>query len=180
MTQPPGIGLDDERVRDVVAGWGFRHSTGTPCNVFELCGHDTELVRTVNVAIERLSRIDRRLALDIPWDIAPHEDSAAPGPPADFPRIPGYQIETRIGRGGMGVVYRARQLSLNRAVAVKMLPGGIPGRHALAQRLRAEAQTLAQLAHPHIVRIFDVHDQNDLLFLVMEFVDGTDLARQVP
>ncbi len=87
-----------------------------------------------------------------------------------------YLLEERIARGGMGVVYRARQLKLNRVVAIKMLiGGGFAGPDAL-RRFRAEAEAVARLRHPHIVTIYEVGEHDALPFFSMEYVAGHDLA----
>jgi eukaryotic-like serine/threonine-protein kinase len=87
-----------------------------------------------------------------------------------------YRIEAPLGEGGMGVVYRARQISLNRTVAVKMLPFGRFAPDAHQKRFRAEAETIAQLRHPNIVTVFEIGEHDGQPFLSMEFVDGPDLA----
>src|SRR5262245_45273913 len=88
----------------------------------------------------------------------------------EWPMVPGYQIVGELGRGGMGVVYEARQLGLNRIVAVKMILNGIQaGPNALA-RFRAEAAAIARLQHPNIVQIFDVGDAAGRPYFVLEFV----------
>lgn len=91
-----------------------------------------------------------------------------------------YQIEGELGRGGMGVVYRATQVTLNRTVAVKMLPDHMAESEEYLSRFRREAETLARLQHPNIVHIYDVEEVEGSHFIIMEFVDGpslTDLVR---
>src|SRR6476661_652111 len=78
--------------------------------------------------------------------------------PTTLPLIPGYQIDTVLGRGGMGVVYKAKQLKLNRSVAIKMLLcGELAGSDELGGLL-SEAQAVAALKHAHIVAVYDVGD----------------------
>lgn len=91
--------------------------------------------------------------------------------------LPQYQIEALIGRGGMGVVYKGRQASLKRAVAIKLLPAELSANAEFISRFEREAQTLASLSHQGIVAIFDFGQTSEgHLYFVMEFVDGTDLA----
>ena len=92
------------------------------------------------------------------------------------PEIPGYQIIRTLGGGGMGVVYLARQLSLDRAAAIKVLASGTRiSSVELAGRLRREAELMAKLHHPNIVTIFDAGEVDGQPYLAMEFVDGHDL-----
>lgn len=87
---------------------------------------------------------------------------------------PGYEILGLIGRGGMGVVYRARQQSLNRVVALKTIELGRRSYASAAARFEQEAQTIARLQHPHIVTAYDFGRYEDRLFLTMEYVQGQD------
>jgi serine/threonine protein kinase len=87
-----------------------------------------------------------------------------------------YEVENEIGRGGMSVVYRARDRRLNRAVAIKVLPPELAYDTAIRMRFTREAQTSAQLAHPHIVPIYDVGEHGGVAYFVMSHVGGGNLA----
>ena len=88
-----------------------------------------------------------------------------------------YQIEDEIGRGGMAVVYRARDLRLERLVAIKVLPPELAHDPALGTRFTREAQTSAQLAHAHIVPIYDVGERDGIAYFVMALVGGGNVAQ---
>jgi len=91
----------------------------------------------------------------------------------DSVKAPGYQVVALIGCGGMGCVYRARQESLGREVALKALrPGPEAGRLERLDRFKAEAQTLALLSHPNIVTVFDLGETGQGPFISMELVEG--------
>lgn len=105
------------------------------------------------------------------WDPAGNREQ----PCGDLPLVDGFQILGELGRGGMGVVYRARQRGLNRLVALKMiLAGGHAGAEQL-QRFRAEAEAVATLKHPNIVQIYDVGERDGMPFFALEFIDGKPL-----
>src|SRR5262249_42407332 len=93
--------------------------------------------------------------------------------------VPGYEVIAEVGRGGMGVVYRAVQLSLKREVALKMiLAGGHAGHDALA-RVHAEAEAVARLHHTHIVQVYEIGEHNGLPYLALEYIDGGSLDAAV-
>jgi serine/threonine protein kinase/WD40 repeat protein len=104
--------------------------------------------------------------------------SAAPGAarPAPVSTIGEFEILGEIGRGGMGVVYKARQPALDRFVAVKVILTGAQAGARERERFRREAETVARLDHPNIVRVFGVGEHDGHPFYSMEFVDGTPLA----
>jgi serine/threonine-protein kinase len=99
--------------------------------------------------------------------------------PGRWPAITGYEILGEIGRGGMGVVYKAQQLSLNRVVALKTaLAGPYCGREQL-ESFQSEAEAVARLQHPNIVQIHEVGDSEAGPFYAMEFVEGGSLGRRL-
>src|ERR1700704_3390215 len=87
-----------------------------------------------------------------------------------------YELESEIGRGGMSIVYRARDLRLNRPVAVKVLPPELAYDAAIRMRFTREAQTSAHLSHPHIVPIYDVGERDGIAYFVMAIVAGGNLG----
>ncbi len=108
-------------------------------------------------------------------DTPPHRSAVLPG----VPNIPGYEILGELGRGGMGVVYKARQIKADRVVALKML---LAGGHADAgemERFRSEAAAIARLQHPNIVQVFEVGEQDGVPFFSLEYCPGGGLDRQL-
>jgi serine/threonine protein kinase len=91
----------------------------------------------------------------------------------------GYELDREIGRGGMGIVYRARDRRLKRIVAIKLLPPELAFRSEIRTRFLREAETAAQLNHPNIVPIYSVDERDGLVFFVMSCVDGTTLAKEM-
>ena len=90
-----------------------------------------------------------------------------------------YSLDRELGRGGMGVVFLARDVALDRLVAIKLLPPVLARRGDLRSRFLREARTAARLSHPHIVPIHSVEEQQDLVFFVMGFVDGETAGARV-
>lgn len=90
-----------------------------------------------------------------------------------------YSLERELGRGGMGIVFLARDVALDRLVAIKLLPPALSASGELRERFLQEARTAAKLSHPNIVPIHSVEEHGDVVFFVMGFVDGESLGERV-
>jgi serine/threonine protein kinase len=113
-----------------------------------------------------------------PGTTTPYPFGSAPAPPRPedlAPLFPHLEIRELLGQGGMGVVYKARQVRLDRLVALKVLPPELGRDPAFAERFAREARALARLTHPRIVAVHDFGQSGGLFYLLMEFVDGVNL-----
>ena len=128
--------------------------------------------------LERLFQIHQNLGAPTPLQNSPITMNALTGSAEAPPRRVGrYEIVREVGRGGMGVVYLARQPQLDRLVALKMiLAGGHADPHQM-RRFRAEAQMVARLQHAHIVQIYEVDECDGCPLLALEYVAGGSLDK---
>src|SRR5215471_12595845 len=100
-------------------------------------------------------------------------------PIASGTRLGPYEIQSALGAGGMGEVYRARDTRLDRTVAIKVLPAHLSSSPELKQRFDREARAISSLNHPHICHLYDVGAQNGTDFLVKEFLEGEPLDKRL-
>src|SRR5437763_1320030 len=96
-------------------------------------------------------------------------------PPRPDVEIGGYLIEEELGRGGMGIVYRARQLALDREVALKVIAPPVADDPVFVRRFKAESRIAASVEHPNVVPIYEAGERDGVLFIAMRYVRGTDL-----
>jgi len=106
------------------------------------------------------------------------EGPGEPRPP-DWPTVPDYEVLRELGRGGMGVVYRARQVSAGRLVALKMIRDGALAGAQDRARFRLEAEAASRMQHPNVVQIFEVGEHNGLPFFAMELIEGGTLDKHL-
>src|SRR5215211_6684953 len=90
--------------------------------------------------------------------------------------LAGYRIEERIGRGGMGLVYRAEHLNLRRRAAIKIIAPDLAEASGFRERFNREARIAAALQHPNIVTVYDAGEEDGLLYLAMQYIQGSDLS----
>src|SRR5215471_13562605 len=144
----------------------------------EVCRDCPELLPEVRQRWQEFQLIDAQVRTCLPG-LATRPDAGATAPPASgLPQVPGYEVEAVLGRGGMGVVYRARHLALKRTVALKMLAAGHPDQAERA-RFRAEAEAVARLQHANIVQIHEVGEAAGRPFFALEYVAGGSLAERL-
>src|SRR5262249_28228370 len=105
---------------------------------------------------------------------------AQPGQPSDVPStLGGYRVVRELGRGAMGAVYLARQVSLDRNVALKVIQSRLASNPTFIARFTREAYAAAQLSHPNVVQIYDLGCDGETYFFSMEFVEGESLGSLV-
>ena len=137
------------------------------------CGEDEALYAEVQSLLDQTDGNDAFL------DVPAHGPSPAANPSLVGRRLLEYEVQSWLGAGGMGEVYRARDLRLARDVAIKVLPSSVASDSSRVARFRREAQILATLNHPHIAAIYALLETDDALGLVLELVDGPTLAEQL-
>jgi serine/threonine protein kinase len=164
---------ESETLLELLVRWEELRQQGKTLAPEELCPDDARLQALLR---ERLARRQRlHAALDLPADTR-HEPVAGP---ASLPVIDGYEIGELLGRGGMGLVFKAVQKALKRPVALKIVVSGAHAGAAERARFRTEAEAVARLHDPGIVQIYEVGEQAGWPYLALEFVSGGSLAQQL-
>ena len=148
-------------------------------NPEEVCRASPELLPQVRSRLQRLHALEAEVGALFPESLS--VDGATPPPPAtaELPSIRGYEVQGVLGRGGVGVVYKAWHLRLNRPVALKMLLAGPYARPQELERFLREAEAVAGLHHPNVVQVYDVGDAGGRPYFTMELVEGGSLAQKL-
>jgi serine/threonine-protein kinase len=179
-TRYNGVPESDQRLDEAVAAYLGAIEAGARPDPQSWLARYPDLADRLRLILADLDRMERITA---PFRLAvasatPRRDKP-PSPdtsPAAASSLGDYEILEEIGQGGMGVVYKARQKSLNRLVAVKLMGSGVWATAAEAQRFRNEAETAAGLDHPHIVSVYEVGQDGRQLYYSMRLVKGCSLA----
>jgi serine/threonine protein kinase/WD40 repeat protein len=161
---------EDDPILDALVRWEELRSQGKDLSPEELCPDDPSLWDALRRRLAKRRRLSPFLALPTISMLG----AAASSLPA---LLPDYEILEVVGRGGMGIVYKARQVKLNRLVALKMILSGAPPSDLA--RFRTEAEAVASLDHPNIIRIIEVGEYAGHPYLVLEWADGGNLAEQL-
>jgi serine/threonine-protein kinase len=163
---------DDSRIQQLLDE--LLDSGATP---EEVCGSCPELLPEVRTRWQQIRRL--RVDLDALFPLSGKSPTRPPEELQALPQIPGYEIEDVLGRGGMGIVFRARHLRLNRPVALKMVLAGTCADARERGRFQREAEALAGLRHPNVVQVHDVGEYEGRPYFTMELVEGGSLSKNL-
>ena len=175
----------ESRLLDLVVEWEDRRAAGRTVSPEDLCRDCPELLEELRKVLGEMAGMNAVLGAErLPAEDVAGRTVALTEPPAicdpvprdAWPVIPQYEIMEELGRGGMGIVLKARQTALGRIVAVKaILPQG-PIREEQRRRFVREAKAMALLQHPNIVQIHEISQQGEYPYIIMEYVEGQSLS----
>jgi len=172
----PSIPDDWPRVREIFETAVSLSADARRSYVAKSCGGDRSVRQQVELLLESHERAKSFSATPAAMSL----DATAITRSLEGNRIGPYLVEARIGAGGMGEVYRARDTRLDRTVAIKVLPAHMANDSQARQRFEHEARSVAALNHPHICTLFDIGSHDGVDFLVMEYLDGDTLSGPIP
>ncbi len=164
---------NDPRVQELLEK--LLNSGGTP---EEVCRASPELLPRVRAGWQRLRAVEAEIGALFP-KAPPDGATSAVLPASEPPRVRGYDVQAVLGHGGMGIVYKAWHMRLNRPVALKMLINGAFARPSELERFLREAQAVAGLRHPNIVLVHDVGDVDGRPYFTMEYVEAGSLSQKI-
>jgi urea transport system substrate-binding protein len=173
---------DDPLLPEVLLAWGEAEIDGESVSIEELCGRSPELITAAHRRIDHLVAMDSLLAPWPPCDATVVRDGVqnddSPAPETDWKAL-GYDIVRVLGCGGMGIVYLARHVRLDRLVALKTIPSWMQMTATARGRFDFEARAVARLSHPNIVRIHDIGNVAGRPYLTFEFAEAGNLSTAI-
>ena len=177
LAQQPNLQADDQAVLDLIYNEVLlREEIGESPRLEEYVSRFPRLATELELQFEVDRAIESESSLRTGGELTVIVGQSPAPRPTVVPAVSGYEIFGELGRGGMGVVYKARQLRLNRIVALKMILAGDHASPDSALRFMAEAESIARLHHPHIVQIFAFGDCAGRPYFEMEYVAGGSLS----
>jgi serine/threonine protein kinase len=172
---------NDAALSELLSAWEREQASGRDVPATDLCRDHPELAPELErhiQALRQMNNLARAAAKTASLHAVESEPASVVAAGASLPLLPGYEVLGKLGEGGMGVVYQARDVTLKRLVAVKVLLQPAPSAEGLA-RFRAEAEALARLRHPHVVQVHTAGAQDGRPYFVMEYVEGGGLDRKI-
>jgi hypothetical protein len=173
----PSESRDFARFDDLAEEFAARFRRGERPDLQEFIARAPDLADEIRELFPALVAMERADAAQDAPDPARARRAAAPAAAPPLHELGDYRIIREVGRGGMGVVYEAEQLSLGRHVALKVLPGQIARDEKMLERFRREARAAAKLHHTNIVPVFEVGHDGAVVFYTMQFIQGQGLDR---
>ena len=169
---------DNDRLLELVVRFEELREAGQTVDIADLCRRCPELEPALRERLQALGELNAALGSE---STLISDESCADIIAAQrdvLASLPGYEIHRELGRGGMGVVYQARQIALDRLVALKVLLGGRYASASSCARFKAEVESIARLQHPNLIQVFEVGEHDGHTYFSMEFVDGGNLEER--
>ncbi len=184
LEQFPALAQSEEHALDLVYGeYLLREQQGEAPDLAEYAARFPQFAEALGLQVELHRALgpggSRDLGAAVPSANGLPTLPQTNGHQPPLPAVPGYEVLARLGQGGMGVVYRARQVGLKRLVALKMLLPRANADPGPWDRFRAEAEAVARLQHPHIIQVYEVGEHAGRPYFSMELVEGGSLAQHL-
>jgi serine/threonine protein kinase len=167
----------EAQLGDLLMRWEDLRQQGKNLAIEDLCADTPQLRDELRRRIEALKALEHVLAVTPePGNLTVAQEQLARSTPRDLPTIPGYEILGELGHGGMGVVYKVRNLGIGRVEALKMMPSPKPH---MIERFRQEIRAIAQFEHQRIVRIYAAGPAEDQPYFTMEYIGSGSLTEHL-